>query len=161
MTPTLILPVAPPGAGKSALAAILVKWGLDPDGIVCPDEYRRIMTGDRANQTANGQVFLVCDTITEVRLSKGLNVYYDATNLTTLDRHKEIADHYGARIVCVRFSVGADELLRRNKTRPHPVPDDVLNAMISNFNFMPLNRYPGTVITLQEAHEWAERGEFG
>ena len=126
----LYLPVAPPGAGKSYLAHELIQRGvIEEHARVCPDTYREILTGDRANQKANGPVFEIVDSIVNSRISNGLDVYLDATNLNFKLRNKLIhrltfldPDLY----VCVIVSDESRETLERwNKNRSHPVPDFV------------------------------------
>jgi len=127
----LILPVAPPAAGKTTLRHWLVGSGFDPDGVVCPDDYRRIMTGDQANQKANTAVFDVVNEIVDQRLQHGLNVYVDATNLSTFGRDGLYNMAFGtqAKLVMVLFDTPYEECTRRNNRRPNPVPQAAMDRM--------------------------------
>lgn len=151
--PTLILPVGPPGCGKSLLAQELMEQGLSPQAVISPDQYRMIMTGDRANQHDNASVFAVCHELARARLRNRLTVYFDATNYSALPDFGVMAAAARAKIVCVRFDVPSVELLARNKKRAYPVPSRVLVRMIAEFAAVPLEQYPGTVVTPEEALE--------
>lgn len=156
---TLILPVGPPGSGKTQLANRLLEMGvLDMDAIVSPDVMRRIITGKRESQHDNATVFAVCDEIARGRLRNGLSVYYDATNLTSLPAFNQMAHEVDADIVCIRFAYPEEVLRIRNETRSDPVPYGVLQRMIDAYNRIPLERYPGTTLTPDEAIKWAEKG---
>ena len=143
------------------LANLFVGAGLDADGIVSPDEYRRVVTGDRANQTANATVFTICNLIADARLNRGLHVFYDATNLSTLEVHRERADRLGADIIYVKFPVDVAELLRRNCVRANPVPLDILQEMIENANGLRSGQMPGSILSPGQAIDWAEEVKLG
>lgn len=136
MTATLILPIGPAAAGKSTLRHWLVDSGFDPDGIVCPDDYRRVMTGDHTNQTANSRVFDVVNAVTNERLRNGLDVYVDATNLSKAGRDGMFNMAHGtdATIIMVLFDTPPEECTRRNSHRAKPVPEDAMNRMFSAFS---------------------------
>lgn len=148
MTPVLILPVGPPGAGKTTLRNYLLENEvIDADAIVCPDDYRRILTGSVASQDENSTVFSICNGITRARLRRGLHVFFDATNFRNLGEFRKIADEAKAAIVCVRFVVPFSQLVARNAEREQPVPAHVLTNMFVNFVDVPLADYPGVTIT--------------
>lgn len=125
----LYLPVGPPGCGKSTLC----QWTLDQkmitkDAVICPDDIRVWMTGDRSRQDQNASVFRIVNTVLGCRLQQGLDVWLDATNLK-FKRH-----HYMSMnlVTTILFDVPKDELFERNTTREFPVPDDVLTRMIDS-----------------------------
>lgn len=134
MTATLILPIGPPACGKSTLRHWLLDGGFDPDGIVCPDDYRRILTGDAGNQISNKAVFEVVDMIVATRLGYGLDVYVDATNLSKTSRDSLCNFAYGAdaSIIMVLFDTPHNECSRRNSHRSRPVPPDAMTRMFAN-----------------------------
>jgi len=73
---TIYIPIGPPGCGKSTFASRLVQDGaITFDAIVSPDNFRELLTGDRANQKCNRLVFsLVGDVITS-RLNHGVDIF--------------------------------------------------------------------------------------
>jgi predicted kinase len=128
----LYLPVACPGSGKSYVGQEMVEAEIiQQDAVVSPDRYREILTNERANQTANKEVFKIVDTILDSRISRGLDVYLDATNLNAKLRNKLILR---VSQLSLDFSLPLTILVsdspkwlvkHRNLDRLHPVPDDV------------------------------------
>lgn len=144
----LYLPIGIPGSGKSTYAKTLVDYHIIPqDAVVCPDEYRKILTGSMADQTANSQVFQIVRLVINSRLARGLSVYYDATNLKMVDIKGvlDTAVQHGHRIRVIRFDLPHDESRRRNARRSRPVPKSVMDRMIAryeSFDFDALGEYP-------------------
>lgn len=134
---TLYLPIGAPGAGKSTLVAQLIGQGkITPEAVVCPDDFRVLLTGTKADQTANEHVFEIVNRIVGIRLERGLDVWLDATNLAFGPRDSMIAAalHCGQPVVCVPLPMPKVELRRRNLTRPDSVPFDVLDRMFEQFD---------------------------
>lgn len=126
----LYLPVGPPGAGKTTLREWAVENGvIAADSVVCPDDIRLWMTGDRTRQDHNRDVFFVVDQVVKCRSLNGLDIWLDATNLD-VRRGRIDSDNSVTTIV---FDVPDDVLWERNRTRDFPVPDPVLERMISRF----------------------------
>lgn len=127
----MIIPVGAPASGKSTLRRWLVEHWFDPDGIVCPDDYRRVLTGGHEIQTSNDAVFKIADMITKERLRNGLNVYVDATNLHPRRRDElfNMVSASTAKLILVLFDTPRDECFRRNSRRIKPVPNDVMKRM--------------------------------
>jgi predicted kinase len=138
----LFIPVGPPGCGKTTLAGLAVDAGLLPDvGVVSPDHYRAVLTGNRADQSANVTVFEIVENIVEHRLTRWLDTWVDATNLgSSVDRWKAVAaaahigptlnpDPDAVEVVVIVFDVPLPTLLDRNERRAHPVPVDVIRRM--------------------------------
>jgi predicted kinase len=131
---TLYLPVGPPGCGKSTLC----EWAIDNevftrDAVVSPDELRLWLTGDRTKQHRNRQVFEIAHLVAQIRLEEQQDVWFDATNIFT----SEMADFAFLRdipTVMILFDTPEDVLWERNGIRDHPVPDKVMQRMISRFN---------------------------
>lgn len=124
----LYLPVGPPGCGKTSLRDMAVEAGvITADAVISPDEIRLWMTGDRARQDRNRDVFRVVDAVMSCRLQQGLDVWLDATNL----QHRSPSDFHDTTLIV--FDTPDDKLWARNITREHPVPDHVLDRMISQF----------------------------
>lgn len=137
-TPYLIVPVAPPGAGKSTLVGTLFGQGLiTADAVVCPDEVRVWLTGDGSDQTANRSVFEITDTIIRNRLSRGLDVFMDATNLRPSDQGELVvmAARNNVPILWVEFGENIAALAeQRNRERTEGrVPDDVMRVMFERY----------------------------
>jgi predicted kinase len=148
--PVVVIPIGPPGCGKSTLANALV--GQNTERIVSPDHYRRILTGNKGDQSANTAAFQICRTILNERVARGLDVLFDATNIggaaLALAR---VATQAGAHVVSIVMETSDDVLRVRNMIRPEGegVPDEVLERMITRFRAM--TRFPGIVLTPEEA----------
>ncbi len=131
---TLIVPIGPPACGKSTLVNHLLDIGwLDPDAVVSPDEYRRILTGSHASQEANSAVFSICHRITTNRLIRGLDVFYDATNLLPAWRSDilHVARNANQPVLYILFTANNHECLERNAAREIPVPENVMYDMFA------------------------------
>lgn len=152
---TLYLPIGPPASGKSSFVDLLVsmKW-LDPDAVVSPDAYRRILTGDHSCQDDNGLVFDVCEKVVRSRLRHNLDVWYDATNLVESWRANVVgsAQFLGRGIVSVFFDTPDEECLSRNAAREKPVPDGVMAVMLQHRRLIDLQDLPGTVMMADECY---------
>ena len=163
MNPILYLPIAPPAAGKSHTAQVMLdnnilKW----DDIVEPDHYRAILTGSRKNQIVNSEVFKLVDMIVETRLREGCDVYLDATNLNTKFRNnmvgKLIRDIPDVRIIILTSDASKELLDIRNERRLHTVPQHVLDRMWEqSFDLDQQINFPHEIYLLIEAQQWKER----
>lgn len=163
MNPRLILPVAPPAAGKSYTAKTLVsKELLYPEDVVEPDYYRWLLTGDRANQDVNKTVFQIVNSIVFNRLHYGNTVYLDATNINSshrtglLDKVKNSPNE--VKLIVLVSRLDRDILDERNLNRPYPVPQKVLKRMWDQSQKLQVQtltaNYGAKVYTLEEAQEW-------
>lgn len=132
---TLFLPVAPPAAGKSYLAGVLALDNhIQKRAIVSTDHLRETLTGSITDQTANSEVWDIAKRIAYGRLRRGLNVFFDATNLnpdwysTMLSLAKE-RDH---RVLFILFDTPYDICRARNNARGlDAVPDVAMDRMIA------------------------------
>lgn len=147
--PVLYAPIAPPAAGKSFFVDGLVAKGLLPaSAVICPDALREIVTGDRADQSANRQVFEIAHAMARIRLSYRHDVFFDATNLSAQARLdlQHTARKSGADLVWITFPavtrVGCNS---RNVARPNPVPDDVMMRMFRLYEEVDWAALPGIV----------------
>lgn len=129
MTGILYLPIGIPGSGKSYFGA----QHFEQDEIVSMDDYRRILTGSVSNQAENARVGDLVNEITTVRLSYGLDVYFDATNLQPKywpeARHK----------VCILMTTEHDVSWARNLDRERVVPDHAMQRMIQRYKSLGSN----------------------
>lgn len=144
MTTYLICPIAVPGAGKSHLAAALVDEGLlAADAIVSPDSFRVTLTGSRNDQSANGDAFAISHRIAKARLSRGLDVFFDATHLTEGARSTMVgfAAEHDATLVWVAAISSLTDAAARNAERPDDlrVPDDVMASMSARYMALDLS----------------------
>ncbi|MFF3288264.1 RNA ligase family protein [Streptomyces sp. NPDC003023] len=134
--PRLIHMVGPSGSGKSTFARALV----GTDAYISLDDIRG-GRGSRADQKANGEVLRAGLDRLDSALAAGGTVVWDATSLNPQQRSlvHAVAHRRDALTTHAVVLVGEDELLRRNATREHPVPADVLTAQLHRF----VPPYPG------------------
>lgn len=147
--PTLFIPVAIPGAGKSHLAQ-----AVGANAIISTDEIRgRLCNGDLTDQSKNDQVFAQFHFEVHTWLMGGKSVYADATNLHGFarDHLRHIADQinaiaydlqdlsktggepvYPVQTHLILFR-NLDQAIARNKARSRVVPDDVMLRMIDQY----------------------------
>lgn len=133
---TLYLPVGIPASGKSTLRNHLIDAGLlVRDAVVCPDDLRRILTGDENCQTANQEVFSLARHITDARLVHKLDVWIDATNLTGIADWIGMADFHRLPHLTIMLhdAGGIGPARERNRSRPNPVPEAAMDRMEARF----------------------------
>jgi predicted kinase len=134
--PRLVHLVGPSGSGKSAFAARLegVSACVALDGL-------REARGSRADQKANGDVLREGLGRLDKALAAGGTVVWDATSLNPHQRSlvHAVARRRDALVTHVVVLADEDELVRRNATRAHPVPADVLTGQLRRF----VPPYPG------------------
>lgn len=119
-----------PGSGKSTVAGML-KQKHNNAVRVSPDEIRRMLSGDEANQDRNAEVFRIAHGTTRSNLQQGNHVIFDATNVNPKSRQQllDIADETGARKHLHVVDPGLDVAKQRNQGRERVVPDDVIDRM--------------------------------
>ncbi len=78
LDPSLVVLIGPAGSGKSTLAA----RHFAPDEILSSDAYRKLVSGDEADQRASGLAFRRLHDDVAVRLRARRLSVVDATNLT-------------------------------------------------------------------------------
>lgn len=130
--------VGAPGSGKSTWAKVLVEG--DPTIVrVCPDDNRRAIGGDSANQAVSPQAFAMSKSQVRSALLHNKNVVFDATNMYRKARKDFIAigKSYGAKVIAVVFECKKETLLTRNQKRGsvggRVVPEDVIDKMLSRY----------------------------
>ncbi len=130
-----------PGSGKSTWAAEFQQRSnnetLNYKNIVilCPDSYRMEMTGRAFFAPAEEAVWSAVKVTARVLLRSGYNVMIDATNTSKSSRSQwvRIAKEIGVICACFWADTTHDVCKSRNANRVHPVPDDVLDRMIQDF----------------------------
>jgi len=141
---TLYLPIGIPASGKTTFFYSSLK--LSDEVRVSSDDLRFILTGDMQDQSANGTVFHIVHMIVQQRLSRGLDVYVDATNLVFRDIKPYIscAVEHEQEIMVFDFIENVGRARQRNRRRDRVVPEDVMDRMIErykNFDWAKLDEY--------------------
>ena len=97
---------------------------IDRHAVVCADDYRELLTGAADDLGHERRIFRVVRMTLHERLSQGVTVVLDTTNLSQKRRrrHIAVAREYGRPVVAVRFDVPVKELLARNARRKRQVP---------------------------------------
>ena len=129
--PSLVLLAGPSGSGKTT-------WSLRnfrPEQVVSADRIRALVgEGDR-DQRAGKDAFDVLDIVLERRLKRRLLTVVDTLGLDPAQRrrHLDMARRHGMPCVVVAFDVEAKVCRARNRSRPRPVPDDVIAAQLKRW----------------------------
>lgn len=137
--PLLIVPVGPPGCGKSTIARNCANNALlDSFAMVSSDHYRKMLTGNEEDQKANSYVFEILDLVIEARLRNGLDVYVDATNMTRMYKWADMAERTKAELWWVVFPLDSKTYRARNEARDRVVPEPAMTRLLDQ-------HFPATV----------------
>jgi predicted kinase len=119
--PSLVVLVGAAGAGKSTFAA----RHFAPDEVLSSDAYRRIVSGDEANQAATKAAFVVLHDALERRLANGRTAVVDATSIEPAARRALLARAAASGIPASAFvlDLPAATVIARNAARPARVVD--------------------------------------
>ncbi|NLG85236.1 MAG: ATP-binding protein [Firmicutes bacterium] len=126
--PVFTMMVGIPGSGKSTLAERLA---VEQEAVlVSTDRLRAELIGSAENRSRDRLVFARAAIDIQEALRYGLNVIYDATNLTVRDRARILRLlPPGTRKVCYYLKIPLEVALARNRRRERVVPTEVMEAM--------------------------------
>ena len=119
--PSLVVLIGAAGAGKSTFAA----RHFAPDEILSSDRFRRMVSGDEANQAATKAAFVVLHRALEGRLANGRGAVVDATSVEPSSRRALLARAAAAGIPAsaIVLDLPAATVIARNAARPARVVD--------------------------------------
>jgi protein phosphatase len=119
--PSLVVLIGAAGAGKSTFAA----RHFAPDEILSSDVFRRIVSGDEANQAATKAAFAVLHQELERRFKNRRLAVIDATSVEPSSRRALLARAEAAGIPAsaIVLDLPAATVLARNSARPARVVD--------------------------------------
>jgi predicted kinase len=129
---TVIVLKGLPGSGKSTWALDYMRKHPDKVKRVGKDFLRTMLDGSNGNFDEEKMVLSIRDFVIEKALSSKFDVIVDDTNFK--DKHFFAICAAAKRVGNVRvfekyFEVSLKDSLARNKTRPNPVPEDVVIKM--------------------------------
>ena len=130
---TLFMTIGFPGSGKSTWARGQIN---DNTVIVSSDDIRNEVFGNADDQTHNTDVFEIMHKRTIDNLTNGINVIYDATNISRKYRKHlitSIPNKLNVHKVAVVFATPIEICHTRNQSRDRVVPDNVINRMYKSF----------------------------
>lgn len=152
------MPVACPGSGKSFVAKKMVEAEIiKPWAVVSSDYYREVVSDYRQDMSATPDAFDICTRILDARLSRGLDVYMDGTNLNKKFRDKDLQAYcgVGGQPLTILVSDAPRSLVEhRNENRRWPVPQSVFDRFWDSAqSFEPeryVDLYGAEVMTFEE-----------
>jgi len=148
-----------PGAGKTTA---LKNWPV-PLGnhvIICPDEFRLAITGQRFYGPAEEAVRFAVKAAIRVFLAQEKTVIVDGTFLTRGQRVQwvRMAKEAGVSCSCIWINTPFEVCFERNKQRVAVVPDNVMESMRERFEEPDPNTEGFELITLHtHPEQTAER----
>jgi len=114
--PSLVVLIGAAGAGKSTFA----ERHFADEEILSSDRYRRLVSGDEANQAATRAAFTRLHRDLETRLANGLLTVVDATSVQSHARRALLARAAvaGVPTIAIALDLPADTVYARNAARP-------------------------------------------
>lgn len=154
--PTVYVYIGLPASGKSTHAH---EWAAaHPNSIhLSSDVIREELYGDARIQGDPNKVFSIMQKCARDAIAEGLDVLYDATNITYKNR-RTILQIPNVTFIARLFVVSVEECKRRNAERARKVPDAVIDRMVRQFQppcewegFSRIERYDcGEILTYQD-----------
>ena len=119
--PSLVVLIGAAGAGKSTFAA----RHFAPDEVLSSDAFRRIVSGDEANQSATKAAFVVLHETLERRLANGRMAVVDATSVEPSSRRTLLTRTLASGIPAsaIVLDLPPATIIARNAARPARVVD--------------------------------------
>ena len=129
--PTVYVYIGLPASVKSTHAH---EWAAAHSNAIhlSSDEIREELYGDARIQGDPNKVFSIMLRRAREAIAEGLDVLYDATNITYKNR-RSILQIPNATFVARLFVVSVEECKRRNSERARKVPDSVIGRMVRQF----------------------------
>ena len=126
--------VGPSGVGKSTLLQNLKRNEMI-DRIVSSDSIRAEFYGDASYQGDNNKVFNEVHKRIQGFLKYGLNVAYDATNLSSKRRRNflKTINHFDIKKICIVLIAEPELLIKRQNERARKVPIEVIKKQLLSF----------------------------
>jgi protein phosphatase len=129
--PCLVVLVGAAGAGKSTLAARL----FPTDAILSSDAFRRIVSGDEADQRATRTAFAILHRELDRRLARGRTTVVDATSVTPFARRGLLrrATTHGLPAIALVLDLPPELVLARNARRAgRVVPESAARRQLAD-----------------------------
>ena len=126
---TALIGIGLPGSGKSTvLKQLAVLCGA---AYICPDDIREELTGDAADQSRNGDVWIETYRRIHAELDNGNSVIVDATNAKARDRLNLLrhCDKKAEQIIGLWFVTPYQICQERNLARDRVVPITAMERM--------------------------------
>lgn len=137
----LLLPIAPPGCGKTFLRDELLQF-YPNTVVISPDEIRNELYGDKwitnYEVVDNNKVFGIANHRERLSMEAGKPlVFFDAQNASIKDRKQRVADaeKYNYAIICFWFRTKLETILKQNKERPRKTPEEYIRRAIGHLQF--------------------------
>jgi len=114
--PSLVVLIGAAGAGKTTFAA----RHFAADEVLSSDRYRKLVSGDEANQAATRAAFLRLHRDLEIRLAQGRLTIVDATSVRSAARRALLARAMAAGVpaTAIVLDLPAETVISRNAIRP-------------------------------------------
>jgi predicted kinase len=122
--PSLVVLIGAAGAGKTTFAA----RHFAVDEVLSSDRYRKLVSGDEANQAATRAAFLRLHRDLEIRLAEGRLTVVDATSVQSTARRVLLARAVAAGVpaTAIVLDLPAETVFARNAARPARTVDDAV-----------------------------------